>query len=251
MNKDTNIGGPAAAFPETRASAVQALRSTDPAVRDCGFEAVVSGCWKPIYKYLRVKWTATNEEAKDLTQAFFARVIEKDLLSGYDAGKSAFRTYVRVCLDGFISNERAAAGRIKRGGGKLMYSLDFDAAEREFQRQEFADPSDLEDYYHVEWIRDLFSRAVDALRADLESRDKRVHFQLFEKYDLTDHADGGRPTYEALGRSAGLSVTQVTNYLAAARREFRACLLKQLRMVTGSDDEYRDEARALLGVDVE
>ena len=251
MDKDTDIGGPGGAFPVTRESAVQAIRNSDPEIRSRGFEALISGYWKPTYKYLRVKWKASNEEAKDLTQAFFARVMEKDLLGGYDAGRSAFRTYVRVCLDGFVSNERAAAGRLKRGGDRVMHSLDFDVAEREFRRQEIADTANQDAYFDTEWIRDLFSRSVESLRADLESRGKDVYFQVFKQYDLVDHEGVTRPTYDALGASLGLSVTQVTNYLAFARRTFRSCVLEHLRAVTASEDEFRDEARALLGVRIE
>ena len=177
--------------------------------------------------------------------------MEKDLLSGYDAGRSAFRTYVRVCLDGFVSNERASARRIKRGGGLVMHALDFDAAEREVRRQQIGGTANQEAYFHTEWMRDLFRRSVESLRVDLESRGKGLHFQVFEQYDLADHDGETRPTYEALGAGLGLSVTQVTNYLASARRTFRVCVLEHLRGVTGSDDEFRKEARALLGVKIE
>ena len=251
MDKDTDIGGPDGAFPVTRASAVMAIRNSDPKVRSRGFQTLIWGYWKPVYKYLRIKWKASNEEAKDLTQAFFARVMERDLLGGYDAGISAFRTYVRVCLDGFVSNERASAARIKRGGGQVIHSLDFDAAEREFRRQEIADTSNQDAYFHTEWMRDLFSRSVESLRAGLKSRGKGVHFQVFEQYDLVDREGRARPTYDELGARLNLSVTQVTNYLASARRAFRKCVLEHLREVTGSEDEFRDEARALLGVKIE
>ncbi len=100
-------------------------------------------------------------------------------------------------------------------------------------------------------MRDLFSRSVESLRADLESRGKGGHFQVFEQYDLADREDLTRPTYDELGARLGLSVTQVTNYLAAARRAFRACVLEHLRAVTGTEDEFRDEARALLGLEIE
>lgn len=251
MDKDTDIGGLGGAFPMTRGSAVRGILNSDPEMRSRGFEALISGYWKPVYKYLRIKWKASNEEAKDLTQGFFTQVMEKDLLSGYDAGRSAFRTYVRVCLDGFVSNERASAGRLKRGGGRVMHSLDFDAAEREFRRQEISDTSNQDAYFHTEWMRDLFSRSVESLRAALESRGQGVHFQVFEQFDLADREGLTRPTYGELGAELDLSVTQVTNYLASARRAFRACVLEQLRAVTGSEDEFREEARALMGVRIE
>ena len=79
---------------------------------------------------------------------------------------------------------------------------------------------------------------------------RQVHFALFERYDL-DEKPGDRPTYQALAGEFGIPVTQVTNYLAVARREFRRIVLQRLREVTATDAEFRAEARELLGVDAE
>ena len=74
------------------------------------------------------------------------------------------------------------------------------------------------------------------------------HFELFELYDLQDAE--GKPSYSQLASKFGLATTDVTNYLAFARREFRRCVLDQLREMTASNEEYRREARILLGVDI-
>jgi hypothetical protein len=72
---------------------------------------------------------------------------------------------------------------------------------------------------------------------------------LFERYDV-DVADGERPpSYAELASEYGLPVTQVTNYLAWARRAFRSAVLERLREATGSDEEFRAEARDVLGID--
>ncbi len=78
---------------------------------------------------------------------------------------------------------------------------------------------------------------------------KTAPFALFERYDLEGPDAAQRLTYGRLAEEFGLSVTQVTNELAWARREFRRIVLETLREVSGSDAEYRAEARALLGVD--
>ena len=74
-----------------------------------------------------------------------------------------------------------------------------------------------------------------------------VHLQLFERYDL-ENSDP-KPSYADLAKEFGLPPTDVTNYLAFARREFRRCVLDQLREMTASEEEFRREARVLLGVD--
>ena len=107
-----------------------------------------------------------------------------------------------------------------------------------------------EEYFDKEWIRSLFSMAVETLRVLCRERDKAVHFRLFERYDLDDEP-GKRPSYEELARDHGLSASTVTNHLAYARREFRRIVLDKLREVTATDEEFRDEARRVLGVEPE
>jgi DNA-directed RNA polymerase specialized sigma24 family protein len=247
MKGDTDLGGPAACFPATRCSLVRATADPDPQVRRDAFAALVAAYWKPVYKYLRLQKSLANEDAKDLTQAFFARALEKDFFASYDPARARFRTYLRVCLDRFVAKERTAAGRLKRGGGVALLSLDFAGAEGELRHQEPATDGDLEAFFHREWVRSLFGLAVESLREQCAAAGKPVHFALFERYDL-DGADAvERPTYAQLAAEFGLPTTQVTNYLAAVRRQFRALVLDRLRATTGSDDEFRAEARALLG----
>ena len=76
---------------------------------------------------------------------------------------------------------------------------------------------------------------------------KQIHFRLLEFYDI-DEA-GKELTYEQVGQRFELKTSDVTNYLAYARREFRRIVLEQLREMTGSEDEFRREARTLLGID--
>jgi RNA polymerase sigma factor (sigma-70 family) len=237
------------AFPLTRLSVVQAAGSTDPAVRRRGFEALVAAYWKPVYKYLRLKWSASGEDAEDLTQGFFARAIEKGFFDRFDPGRARFRTYLRACLDGYVANERKSSRRLKRGGGAEHVSLDFATAEAELARQRPPEGSDMEEYFHREWVRSLFALAVEALRRRCAETDKAPAFALFERYDLEGPDAPARPTYEDLAREMGMPETQVTNRLAWARREFRRLVLETLEEATGSEEEFRTEARQLLGVD--
>ena len=235
-------------FPTTRRSAVFATRSPDEAERRQGFEVLVEAYWRPAYKYVRIQWQRSIDDAQDLTQAFFTRAIEKDFFAGYDPQLAAFRTYLRTCLDGFLANEQKSAGRLKRGGDAAIVSLDFESAEGELAQHQIADELTTEEYFRREWVRSLFGLAVEDLRRECEERRKLVPFRLFERYDLD--GDGvERLTYDQLASEFNLPVTSVTNHLAWARREFRRILLDRLREITGSEQEFRVEARALLGVD--
>ena len=248
MDPDTDIGGAQQRFPVTNQSAIAAARSDNQVVRQRAFDTILSSYWKPAYKYIRLKWQSNNEDAKDLTQGFFANAFEKNHFANYDARKASFQTFLRTCLDGFVANERKAGKRLKRGGDANHFQLDFVSAEDEIAMQ--ATNSDLspEDYFHREWVRWMFTMSVEALRERCETSGRTVHFKLFEAYDLRD--DDERVSYASLAKTFELEPATVNNYLAATRRDFRRIVLDKLREITATDEEFRTEARSLLGVDV-
>lgn len=246
MSHDTDMGGGDARFPHTRLTAIASLRARDAGARRRAFESVIACYWKPVYKHLRIRWRASNEEAKDLTQGFFAHLLEKTILDRYDAARASFRTFLRTCLDGYVSNERKAASRQKRGGEALTMSLDFEDAEGEVRRQDPAVSVDPDETFSREWMRSLFSLSVERLRVELQSTGRDVAFQVFHRYDLGERGPDRKLTYDDLAREFNLPVTQVTNFLAAARREFRRITLETLRDLTGSEEEFQEEAARLL-----
>ena len=248
MDPDTDIGGPLHKFPVTNHSAIEGARSDDRSVRERAFETILTSYWKPAYKYIRLKWEADNEDAKDLTQGFFADAFEKNHFAAYDARKASFQTFLRTCLDGFVANQRKAGQRLKRGGGVDHYQLDFADAENELAAHATSSTLSAEDYFHREWVRWMFTLAVEGFRQRCVDAGRSLHFQLFERYDLND--DDREVSYASLAAEFGLDAATVNNYLAAARRDFRRLVLERLREITATDEEFRTEARSLLGVDV-
>lgn len=233
------------AFPATRHSIVAAMRSPRSDDRRAAFDVLVTAYWKPVFKYVRLKWHAPPEAAEDLTQAFFLRAFEKDFFAGFDSSRARFRTYLRTCLDAFVANARKADGRLKRGGGATLVPIDFNDAERELQRQGPNAIADFDAYFHREWLRSLFAAAADRLRAACASRGRGERFALFEQYDLAAD-ESERPTYAEMARRLGLSSSDVTNELAAARREFRRLVLEVLREQCATDEEFEAESQALM-----
>ena len=249
MDPDTDIGGAQHRFPVTNQSAIVRARSADDNVRQRAFETILASYWKPVYKYVRLKWRANNEDAKDITQGFFANAFEKNHFANYDASKASFQTFLRTCLDGFVANQRKAGNRLKRGGDYEHLQLDFVSAEDEFTRYAVAADLSPEDYFHREWVRWMFTLCVEALRTRCEEIGKEVYFELFERYDLAD-TGAETVTYASLGEDFGIDAKTVTNYLAAVRRDFRRIVLDKLREITATEEEFRNEARSLLGVEV-
>lgn len=216
-------------------------------MRAGALERIVAIYWKPVYKYVRIRWRKDDEDARDLTQEFFARLIEHDILSGYDPAQARLRTYLRSCIDHMVANLDRAARTVKRGGGARFHSLDFETAERELSLAGIPAQEDVEKFFEREWVRHLFSMAIECLRKECEASGKSVHFAIFEKYDL-EEAAAAKPSYQDLAREFGLSVSDVTNRLAFARRQFRRATLDILRETTASDEEFQREARSLLGI---
>jgi DNA-directed RNA polymerase specialized sigma24 family protein len=235
-------------FPPTRHSVLERMRSPDTGTRREAFGDLVTGYWKPLYKYLRIHWRLSNDEAEESTQAFLSEAFQKEWLERFEPDKARFRTFLRLCADRFVMNTRQAASRLKRGGDAQVLPLDFPAAEEEMVRHGLAVPADADDFFRREFIRALFERVVSDVRSEYASTGRDLHLALFERYDI-DPMDG--VSYAALAREFGLTTAQVTNYLAQVRRSFRVRALDALRGLCGSHEEFRREARELFGLEIE
>ena len=230
-------------FPATRPSVIVSIRHPDDRERRRARDFIARAYWRSVYKYLRLKWGKQPADAEDLTQAFFAKVYESDALVAYDRGRARFRTFVRLCVDRFVMKADEADRAKKRGGDWTRLAVDFSEAERELASER----ADVEAAFDHEWARSVIAMSIDELAAELERRRKAVYFEVFERYDLAEaprHA-----SYAEIALAMQISVNDVTNYLAAARREFRRILLSTLRKLTASDAEFRAEAKALIGID--
>lgn len=238
QDADTNLGGPYRGFPETHASLIDAAARGDATLSRDALEAIITAYWKPAYKHLRAKWRRSNEEAKDLTQGFFAAFSEHDTLARFDPARGSFRNYLRTCLDHYVQKQHEFATREKRGG--TLGTIDFEQAERELATAPESSP---EEVFFREWRRQMFALALDDLRRHAMSSGRELQFRVFEQYDL---ADGERPRYADLAREHGVAETTVVNHLAWARRELRRRLVQRLAEVTANAAELRSETRALL-----
>ena len=138
-------------FPPTRHSVVIAAQSDDLSARSRAIDAIIAAYWKPVYKYVRLKWNVAPEDAADFTQEFFTRLLEKDFLATYDSGKGRLRTFLRTCADRLFIKQERDSRRIKRGAGSAHLSLDFEGAEQEFGALLASDSP--EECFDKEWVR--------------------------------------------------------------------------------------------------
>src|ERR1700685_440050 len=111
-------------FPPTRWSVIDAARSGDETDRVRAMDTLCAAYWKPVYKYVRLRWNRPTDDAQDVTQGFFVQLIERGLLEKFDPAKSRLRSYLRLSVDSFVMNEDKAAKRLKRGGNASPVELD-------------------------------------------------------------------------------------------------------------------------------
>lgn len=234
-------------FPATQRSVIERIRSGDDGVRRLAFGDLAQGYWKPSYHYLRLHWRLTPEAAEDAVQAFFTVAFEKSYIEKYDASKAKFRTFLRVCLDRFVQNLKKAESAERRGGAAQTLSLDFPGAEREMDAISSASVQNLDQFFHDETVRFLFARALESLRDRSRTSGRDVVYRAFELHDLHPRTD---TTYATVATELGITTTQVTNHLHAARRQFRELALEHLRAISATDEEFRREAREIFGLDV-
>lgn len=223
------MGGTQSHFPSTQAWLLDAAAAGLP---NEALERVVALYWKPVYRFIRLKFRKDNEDAKDLTQGFFASALEREFFARFDPAKASFRTYLRMAVERFAANAHAAGNRRKRGGDVKFEPIGEEAAATESP----------EEVFDREWQRQLFALALDDLRAFCDGAGKRLQWLIFEAYDLEA---GDRCSYAALAERYGIAETSVTNYLAWARRTLRGFVMERMRSVTSGERELREEMRRI------
>ena len=236
---DTSMGGNRAGFPTTNWGSILAVRDKDQRTQDLG--TLVHRYWKPVYHFIRAGWSKTNEEAKDLTQDFFAFLLEVDLLRHVDPAKGRLRSFLKACLRNFLRDEHKRAGAAKRGGGVRVLSLDDTQ-----MKDVISEPrkgSDEERFDHS-WTDTVIREAVESLKARLCASGREREFELFRLHDV-EAEDGNRPSYGDLAKSVEMEEQAVKSGLDHARALFRRLIRDAVRESCTSDQEAMEEFREI------
>lgn len=238
-------------FPPTRHSLVARLGHASAAERRAAFDELTSAYRPAVLGYLRRRWHLDAADAEDAVQSLLLRLWERDALEAFDPERSRFRTFLRVCIDRHAANLLREARALRRGGGSphlpLHHDAIADALDARSAQAADDDAQQAETCFRDEVARTVLARAIARLQQELRQHDRTVVFEVLRRYDLEPAPDR---RYSQVADTLGLSVSQVTNHLHSARRRLRALALEEVRALCASDSEYRDEARALLGVAV-
>ncbi len=239
---DTEIGGPNRHFPSTIWSDV--VKAGDPATpenRDC-VNHLVAAYWKPVYVYVRTSWHKSSEDAKDLTQAFFAHFLEKGYLADLRPDRGSFRGYLRKALRHFLI-DLSRLDEVRRPV-KPVVSLDAPAEELErlAHRAEGETPEEL---FDRQWFECVFESAIVELEARLVAQAKQRYLDVFRLH--CRGKDDAAPSYRAVAEQVGIKEDDVRNYLSFCRRLLRDILRQSVREYVASDREADEELDAIIG----
>jgi len=235
---DTSIGGPAQQFPSTVWSRLQAAGDPSHPEYRRGLDHLLTSYWKPAFTYIRMAWHKPVEDAKDLSQAFFARLLEKSFVAGFQPERGSFRRYLKQALKYFLINAERDAS-VRKPEGPL---LSLEATSDELARLTPASPQETPDEaYDRQWFGDLVESSIRALEAALTADGKEIYVRVFRCYLLDDES---LPTYAQVAARLGLRESDVRNYLHYCRSALRQVLRERIREYVESD---ADVERELLG----
>lgn len=209
-----------------------------------GEEALARLCslyWYPVFAFVRRQGHATDD-AQDLTQGFFTRLIEKGDLAAADRSRGRFRSFLLTACQHFLSNERDRMRAQKRGGGRVPVSIDVAAAEGRYERA-LAHSETPERLYDRQWCLTLLASVLDDLREDyLASGNERVFDRL--KDFLTADVDAG--THADAARDLEMTAAAVKVAVHRLRRRYREALRRRVADTVETAQDIEDEIRYLL-----
>ena len=197
--------------------------------------------WYPVYAFIR-RQGCRQEEAADLTQEFFARLLQKNSFHDVDPAKGRFRAFLCGSIRHFLSNERDRARTLKRGGGQPPISLDVEAAEGTY-RIELRDDLTPEKLFDRRWALILLERALARLRDSHVSAGKGELFERLKGFLTGDSA--GMP-YADVAQALGMREGAVKVAVHRLRRHFRDTLVKEISETVSDPADVDAEIEYLL-----
>jgi RNA polymerase sigma factor (sigma-70 family) len=196
--------------------------------------------WPPIYAFVRRRGHGPDD-AQDLTQEFFARLLEKNYLDAADAAKGKFRTLLLTAVSRFLANEWERTQTQKRGGGAVHLSLDADAAEDGY-RVDPADPATPDTIYERRWAETVLETVLARLRQEFEVADQQERFELLKpSLAMEQHAPSGADIAARLG----LSESAVYSAVHRLRQRYGELLREEIAHTVASPHEIEEELRYL------
>jgi RNA polymerase sigma factor (sigma-70 family) len=209
---------------------------------DGALEELCKTYWFPLYAYVRRRGR-NKEDAEDLTQAFFARLLEKNFLANLDGEKGKFRAFLLASLKHFLANEWDKTQAQKRGGGAANLSLDWQTADTKFQVAATSEPSP-DKAFDREWALALLAKVIERLQKECEADGKA---KLFEQLKIFLTAGKGESAQGEMAKTLGMEEGTVRVAVHRLRKRYRALLRDEIAQTLADEKQVDEEMRALFG----
>ncbi len=238
---DPSMRDAARGFQTTRWSLV--LAAGQPATA-ASREALATLCqvyWYPLYAYAR-RQGSRAEDAQDLTQEFFVRILEKDYLRVADPERGKFRSFLLTAFKHFLTKEHDRAQALKRGGGSQLLPLDFQAGEQRYSREPTHQATP-ERIFERRWALTLLDRVLGRLREEFKQAGKQKIFERL-KTCLTGEKNPGN-SYQQLAAELQMTEGAVKVAVYRLRRRYQELLREEIAQTVAAPEDIDDELRHL------
>src|SRR4029453_6171501 len=225
-------------FPTTRWTLVIAATGSRRTEARSALVSLCEGYWYPLYAYVRRRGYPADQ-AQDLTQEFFIRVLEGRYLDRADPEKGRFRAFILTSLKFFLADEGDRSRAQKRGGGKVL-SFEISSGEERYQREP-AHNETPEWIFERRWALSVLDRVVDRLRAEFVHHGRLVHFNRLKAF-LLDQAE---TPYAALAREMGTSEGALKVAIHRLRKRYRDVFRQEIAETVADADDVESELRYL------
>lgn len=239
---DRDSGGPVPVrMPTTRWSLIREARDTAATSSREALNQLCEAYWRPVFSYMRAARSLPAEDARDLTQAFFVEILERNMLQRYAPSGGSFRAYLRGAIRYFLLDEHEKAVRLKRGGGLKILNLE--GLQLPASQEESSSP---EETFDREWLGALLDHALADLKEESTRTGRELSYRILERYELRTDA-GTAPTHAELARELGIAEPDVAVHLKFCRRRLRKLVADRIRDYVDSEREAGIEFGWILG----
>jgi RNA polymerase sigma factor (sigma-70 family) len=231
-----------AAFTTTHWSVVLEAQGESPAAQEA-LEKLCRTYWRPIYAFLR-RQGFPPEEAEDITQGFFAQLLERRSLDSVRKEKGRLRSYLLASLKHFLADERRRATAIKRGKGEQLVPLEALRA-AEWMDMEPADPLTAERIYERRWAATVLDHALNLLKDEYAAT---ANAALFDSLTQLLSDEPGAPSRSEIAAQFGMTENAVTQAFHRFRQRYQKLLRQEIAHTVATPGDIDDELRHLIAV---
>jgi len=234
--------GPAQ-FATTHWSVVLAAGGQDVPEQADALEKLCRTYWYPLYAYIRRRGSGP-QDAQDLTQEFFTRLLKKNYPAQADRTKGKVRSFLLLTLNHFLADEFDRAATRKRGGGQVFISLDQEAAEGRY-RQELAGDLSPEKLFERRWAQSILEQALKRLGAEFGAENRSETYAVLKAFEPGEQLT---LSYAEAASRLGISESAVKSKVHRLRQRHRELVRDEIEQTMGTAAEMDEELRHLLAV---